>query len=232
MIILRASGDRRHGRSGARETWRTFDPDNRADTMGRGFHALEALNEEKLSPGAGFLPDLPEPVEILTYVRTGALTYQGASGGLCRMGAGEFLRTCARRGTARRKLNGFPGHHTQLFQSCITPGGKDFKPRDEQRRFVVAERRGNLRLIASPDGRDGSLRIHQDVRMYSSLMDSGTHLVHELLPGRSAWLHVVAGRALLLEHGLRAGDSAGLTNEAAVSMTAQEASEILLFDLA
>ena len=102
----------------------------------------------------------------------------------------------------------------------------------EQKRFPVTERRGILRLMDSPDGKDGSLRMHPDIRVYSSLLDIGHHLIHELAPGRGAWLYGVKGRIRLFDHVLRAGDGASLVDEAAVSWTSLEPSEILPFDLA
>ncbi|MBI2931182.1 MAG: pirin family protein [Planctomycetes bacterium] len=210
----------------------TFDSEDIADDMRRGFRALESLNEVNLAPGASFLPNVHEHVEILTYVRMGVLTHQDALGRPRRMGAGEFLRTSARCGTDQCKLKGSPGDYTQILQSCITPDRQNLKPSEEQKRFAVADRRGILRLIASPNGGDRSLRIRQDVQIHSALVDPGTHLIHELRPGRCAWLHVVKGRILLIDHCLRGGDGAALVGEAAVSLTAQEASEVLLFDLA
>jgi redox-sensitive bicupin YhaK (pirin superfamily) len=98
--------------------------------------------------------------------------------------------------------------------------------------FTLAERKGILKLIASPDGKEASLKIQQDVQMYSTLIHKGNHMIHELKPGRSAWLHVVKGRILMNELYLQAGDGAGFSGERAVSFTAQEPTEILLFDLA
>ncbi len=119
-----------------------------------------------------------------------------------------------------------------VFQSCITPDGSAVKPNTERNRFPFADRKGALRLVASPDGRDGSLSIHQDVQIYSSILLVGHHPIHELSRGRAAWLHIVQGRVLLQEHVLGTGDAAALEDESAVSFTAQIPSEILLFDLA
>jgi redox-sensitive bicupin YhaK (pirin superfamily) len=118
-----------------------------------------------------------------------------------------------------------------LFQSVFTPGTKLPQPGGEKKRFTLAERRGILKLIASPDGKDNSLKIQQDVEMYSTLIQKGNHMIHELRPGRKAWLHVVKGQIDLSGLLLHAGDGAGFTDETAVSFTAQEPTEILLFDL-
>jgi quercetin 2,3-dioxygenase len=201
-------------------------------TLGRGFHALETLNEEHLGPGTGLSP-LPERVvEIITYVREGTLVYQDEAGGRSRLGPGEFERTSVGSGSAHRALKGSSGDLSHSFQSCITTGGSGPIPEREQRRFPIADREGILRLVVSPDGRDTSLRIRQDVRLYSSILLLGHHLVHELGEGRGAWLHVVQGRVHLREFDLGAGDGAAFENEAAIAFTARAPAEVLLFDLA
>jgi len=175
---------------------------------------------------------LRDDVENVTYVLAGALVHHDSSGRLGRLATGEFQRASAGHGSSRREINGSLVDCAQIIQISITPDRADLKPTEEQKRFLVAERKGLLRLIASPNGSESSLRIHQDVRIYSSLVDPGTHLIHELRPGRSAWLHVVKGRIVLVDNCLRAGDGAALVGEPGLSLTAQEASEILLFDLA
>lgn len=210
----------------------TFDPENPTDPLRRGFHALESLNEENLAPEMGLYPHTREDTEIITYVQVGTLIHRDRSGRLGHLGTGEFQHTSACRGIRHRALNGSLSDTAHVFQSCITPESVDLRPIQEQRRFPVADREGILRLVASPDGGGTSLRIHQDVRLYSSVLLLGHHLIHELGSGRGAWLHVVKGGISLRDHYLRAGDGAALDDEAAVSFTAQEPAEILLFDLA
>lgn len=206
----------------------TFDSECPTDLLGRGFRALESLNEDGLAPGTSFLLQPRKDIEVLTYVREGTLTQEDSLGRTSVLQVGE----CGRSGARHRAANGSLTQYAHAFQCSITSARRDPRSRPEQKRFPVAERRGILRLMGSPDGKDGSLRMHQDVRVYSSLLDIGHHLVHELALGRGAWLHVVKGRIQLFDHGLRAGDGASLVDEAAVSWTAQEPSEILLFDLA
>ncbi len=210
----------------------TFDPENGSEPLRRGFHALKSLNEENLSPEMGLYPHSPDDAEIVTYVREGSLVHQNGSGRLGHLGAGEFQHTSARHGISHRALNDSLIHTAHVFQSCITPGGVESRRIQEQKRFPIADREGVLRLVVSPDGREESLRIHQDVRMYSSVLLDGHHLIHELGAGRGAWLQIVKGSILLRGHDLRAGDGAALDDEASVSFTAQEPAEILLFDLA
>jgi hypothetical protein len=118
-----------------------------------------------------------------------------------------------------------------VFQIGLCSAQDGFEPGHEQKRFSSAERRGLLCIVASPDARKGSLRVHQDARMYSALLDPGQHLVHELAHGRTAWLHVVNGEVTLGEVVLTTGDGASITAERAVSITAQGESEVLLVDL-
>jgi len=238
MITVRRSEARRHVLSGTQDTWLTFDPDNESDPFRFGFRALEALNEETPISEMNLHPHSVEDIEIVTYVREGTLINQDWSGGLGRIDSGEFQRTSAARKLRHRVINGSLLNPAHVFQSCITPDGNEFQPGTEQKRFPVADRQGVLRLVASSDGRNGSLRIQQDLRMYSSVMLVGHHLIHELTQGRAAWLHVIKGRVLLKgrvilqDQLLGTGDAAALEEEEAVAFTAEIPSEILLFDLA
>ena len=231
MITLRTSDQRRHIRNSGQDTWRTFDPENATDPFHAGFHSLESLNEEGLDPGASFLLHPVKDLEILTYVWKGALIQEDSAGGSSVLEAGECGRSRAPQGLPHRTINGSLIDQAHAFQCWITPDQKHPEARTEKKRFPLADRRGILRLMGSPDGKDASLRVQQDIRVFSSLLDPGHHLVHELTPGRSAWLHVVKGKILLVDQTLRGGDGASLVAEPAVSLTAREPSEILLFDL-
>lgn len=210
----------------------TFDSGIPSDPLLCGFRGLESLSEEKLPPGTGFLPQVVKDTEIITYVREGTLIGHDPSHGSRILQAGEFQHTSAVGGSSQRAVNGSLVGFTHVFQSCFAPDRERLKPRVEQRRFPIAERTGLLRMIASPDGAKASLRIHRDVRVYSSLVHPGSHLIHELQAGRAAWLHLVKGEVQAFDHSLRTGDGAAFEGEAAVSLTAREHSEIILFDLA
>jgi redox-sensitive bicupin YhaK (pirin superfamily) len=210
----------------------TFDPENQIDPLRRGFHALGSLNEEKLGPEMGLHPHPQEDLEIITYVREGTLIHQDADGGMGRLASGEFQRSNACHGIRHRALNGSPIDAAHVFQSAIAAKGAAPRTLQEQRRFPQADREGVLRIIVSPDGAQASLPILQDVRLYSSILLLGHHLIHEMAAGRGAWVQVVKGRIRLGGLDLRAGDGAALENVSSLSFTAQEAAEILLFDLA
>ena len=225
MITVKKSDERRHAAHGGQKSWKTFDGEP------NGFRTLVCLNEEGLDPGAGFSFQPSSDVEILTYVLKGALIQEDPSGENRVVEAGECSRSSALSGSIHRTVNGSLSDDARAFQCCFLPDRASLKTQPDKKRFPMAERRGVLRLILSSDGRDASLRLRQDARMYSSILDPGHHLIHELVAGRAAWLQVVAGRVQLIGHSLVAGDGAALVDEPAVSLTAQEPSEILLIDL-
>jgi quercetin 2,3-dioxygenase len=228
MIWIRRAQARHHDRRRRREVWRTFDSLDRAASFGM----LEALNENRLPPGAEIPGHVHAAAEIITYVREGALASEdstGHSGVLC---AGEFERVTASRGVRHTEANASRDDWAHVFQIRLHESDPDREPAREHKRFSTAERRGVLRVVASPDVRTGSLRLHQDTRLYSTILEPGQHVVHELAPDRAAWLHVVVGEVALGDLVLTTGDGAGLAAERAVSLTAREGTEILLFDLA
>ena len=232
MITLRRSDQRRHIKSASQDTWLTFDPESHVDPMRHGFHALESLNEEHPAPEMGLLNHRQGDIEIITYVRTGTLIQQKNPGRMGRIQAGEFQHTRAGGGVEHRSLNASLVETANVFQSCITLDRPDLKPLQQLKHYPLSDREGILKLVVSPDGGEKSLRIHPDVRMYSSVLLLGHHLIHELDKGRGAWLHVVKGRIQLRDYYLGTGDGAALDHEAVVSFTAQQPSEIILFDLA
>jgi hypothetical protein len=231
MIELRRTEQRHHDQRRKRDVWLTFHSPGRADPIANGFRTLEIFDEIRLSPGGGVPRRRRREAEIVTYVREGALACQDSTGRSCVLHAGEFQSMTTGRGIHHREANASRTRSAHVFQILLRPMPAEPEPRLEQRRFSVAERRGELCVVASPDARRGSLRIHQDALVYSALLDPGKHVVHELSPGRSAWLHLVRGEVVLGDVVLTTGDGAGVTDERAVSLTAQEATEILLLDL-
>jgi redox-sensitive bicupin YhaK (pirin superfamily) len=231
MLTLRRAKERHLDRWRKRELWLTFHAQDRSDPLADGFGTLQTLAEGRLKPGAGVLRHPRRDAEVVTYVREGTLAYDDSLGCSGVIQAGEFMRMSAARSTYCSDANASPTDGVQVFQICLRPSRLGLEPGHEQRRFSAAERRGALRVVASPDARRGSLRLHQDVVMCSALLDSGQHVVHELAPGRGAWLHLVQGEVTLGDVVLTTGDGVGVTAERAVSLTARAASEILLVDL-
>ncbi len=232
MITVRKSEERRHIAGENQKTWMTFDPENQADPLREGFGALKVFNEEVLNPGRSFTLQTHKDMVIVTYVNEGVVIFNrprlGKTG---LMESGDLHQAHALAGAKQYSLNSSPSDSARLFQSRFTPGTESPLLGGDKKHFTLAERKGVLKLIASPDGKEASLKIQQDVEMYSTLIHKGNHMVHELKPGRDAWLHVVKGRVDLDENQLQTGDGAGFTGEISVSFTAQEPTEILLFDL-
>jgi redox-sensitive bicupin YhaK (pirin superfamily) len=231
MITLRRAGARHHDRRRKHEVWLTFDAQDRTDVLADGFGALEILEEDRLSPGAGLLGRPRREAEIITYVRSGGLACDDSTGRSGVIQAGEFQCTTAGRGSRHSETNSSRTDWAHVFQIWLRPAHAGLASGQEQKRFSAAERRGAFCLVASPDARRGSLRVHQDAFLYSAILAPGKHVVHELVSGRSAWLHLVEGEVTLGDVTLSTGDGAGHTAERAVSLTAREETEILLVDL-
>jgi len=231
MITIHRNAERHHTRSRRLESWRTFDPRDRSGLLADGFGPLELLDEGRLAPGAD-LPGYPHrDAEIVTYVREGSLAYEDSLGRSGIIGAGEFGRTTVGRGARHRERNASRTDWAHVFQIRLRPSQLELEPSHEQMRFSTAQRRGRLCVIASPDARRDSLRIGQDALVFSSLLDPGQHVVHQLQTRRSAWLHIAEGEVILGDEVMTTGDGAAVRTERAVSLTASEETEILLIDL-
>jgi redox-sensitive bicupin YhaK (pirin superfamily) len=231
MITLRRSDERHHDRRHRQEVWRTFYPEDRADGLANGFGTLQILNEDRVPPGAD-LPTHPHhDAEILTYVREGALAHEDSRGRSGVIQAGEFQCRTARASIRHSETNASGFDWAHVFQIQLRPSEPGLEAGDHQKRFPIAERRGVWCIIASPDGRKGSLCIHQGAMLYSAVLDPGQHVIHELSHGHGAWLHIVKGEVLLGDVVLTTGDGVGFTAERAVSLTAREQTELLLLDL-
>lgn len=229
-IILRRAGERRHQLLRRQEAWLTFHPQAEAAGVARGFGPLQILKEERLLPRAAARQPVHE-VEIITYVREGVMRYGDPAGRSGVLRAGEFQRTTAGPWMRLRESNASTSQWARIYQIWLRPTGTGLEPGHAHKRFSQAERHGHLCIVASPDGRCGSLVIHQDAYLYSAILDQGQHVVHELVDGRAAWLHVVVGTVRLGGDVLTAGDGAGFTAERSVSLTMMEEAEILLLDL-
>ncbi len=231
MITVRRAKDRRHVKRDDQDLWLTFDAEDPQDPFAHGFGALEILSETQLPPDA-IVPLHPrDDAEIITYVAEGALSYENAINGAGVIEAGEFQRVTAGRKAGHSEASRPRTGGAHIFQLWLRPAESQLEPGHEKRRFSAAQRRGFLCLIASPDGRHGTLHVHQDAFLYAAAVDRGYHLVHELAPGRSAWLHIVRGSVDCGGVRLGGGDGAAITAVHTVSFTAQEETEILLLDL-
>jgi redox-sensitive bicupin YhaK (pirin superfamily) len=213
------------------DVWFTFAPEDGSDALATGFGSLELLNESRLGPGSLIPQCAHGGAEIVTYVHEGSLAYEDGRGRPGFAHAGEFRRVTAGRGFRHREMNGSRSHRCHVFHLYLRSAETGSEPRHEQQRFSAADRRGRLCVIASPDGRDGSLRMRQDTVIYSALLETGRHVVHAVAPGRCVWLHVVAGGIVIDGLVLSAGDGLGVAREDTISATALEEAEVLLVDM-
>ena len=232
MLTLREASSRRHIERAGHDTWMSFDPEARRDPFREGFRGLQGFDEDRLAPGIGAPSHARQNLEILTYVMDGVLVHEDDLGQSQVIRSGEFQLISAGTGLRHKRSNGSHLDAAHVFESRLQTDTLGQVPRCVQRRFSAGDRRGVFLLVASPDARPGSFRIHQDIQVYSSLPDRGCHLIHAIKPGRHAWLQVIRGRVQLLDLALMAGDGVAFLDEISVSITALEPSELLLFDLA
>jgi quercetin 2,3-dioxygenase len=229
MITVRAAQERHHVRRRKQEVWHTFQAG--AGDVDDGFGVLRRFDEERIPPGGAISARANLDAEVMTYVREGVLTHEDSMGHCGVLQAGEFRLSTARRGVHQMASNASSRDSTQVFRIWLCKGGAELTPEPGQKRLGSADRRGMLCVVVSPDARRGSLRTNQDALICSALLDAGQHVAHELVPGRSAWLHLVRGEVTLGDVVLSTGDGAGFTAEHVVSLIAREASELLLVDV-
>lgn len=229
MIVVR-TGASRGEQAAMHERWFTFFADKTGEQWTETLGIFESLGEGRVPPNAG-----PQRVrrsgEVVTYVREGSLNYEDSTSLSEVIRAGEFHRTTLGADFHYQETNASSTHWAHVFQIWFVPK-MVCAPGHESKRFGTAERRHGLCLVASPDGRDGSLTVHQDGFLYSAIMPKGRHVIHALSSHRTACLHVIEGVVKLVDGlVLQTGDIALLTDEQAVSFSAQEHSEVLLLDL-
>ena len=228
MIHIRKAADRGHFDHGWLDTYHSFSFADYFDPEFMGFRALRVINDDRVAPGRGFGMHGHRDMEIVTYVLDGALAHRDSMGNGSIIRPGEVQRMSAGTGVTHSEANPSDTDPLRLLQIWILPERRGDKPSYEQKMFTDAERRGALRLGASPDSRDGSVTIHQDVEIYASLIDG--EVTHTFRPGRYGWLQVARGNVELNGNALKEGDGAAISEEE--SVTINGSGEVLLFDLA
>jgi quercetin 2,3-dioxygenase len=232
MITIRKADDRGHFDHGWLDTAHTFSFAEYHDPAHMGFRTLRVINEDRVQPGRGFPTHAHSDMEILTYVLDGALEHRDSMGNGSVIRPGEAQRMSAGTGVRHSEYNHSKSEPVHFLQIWILPARRGIAPGYEQKAFAEADTRNRLRVIASADGRDGSVTIHQDVAVYVARLDAGTEVVHRVQPQRHAWVQVARGAVGLNGERLTAGDGAAATAEAALGLRAEQAAEVLLFDLA
>ena len=231
MITLRKAGERFHTRIGWLDSWHTFSFADHYDPDHMGFRALRVINDDTVQAAQGFGTHPHRDMEILTYVLQGALAHRDSTGGGGVIRPGDVQRMSAGTGVAHSEFNASQTEPVHFLQIWIVPDRPGAAPGYEQKTFSAQERSGKLRLFASRDGRDGSVKINQDAAVHGALLGSGETVSHALLAGRHAWVQVARGAVELNGQRLAAGDGAAVTDERELAIRGLEPSEILLFDL-
>jgi quercetin 2,3-dioxygenase len=232
MITVRRSADRGHFDHGWLDTRHTFSFADYRDPTHMGFRSLRVINEDRVQPGQGFGMHPHRDMEIVSYVVSGALAHQDSMGNGSTIRPGELQRMSAGTGVVHGEFNHSRTEPVHFLQIWILPARLGQPPGYEQKRFAEEERRGRLRLLGSPDGADGSVTIHQDVRLHAALLAPGQAVTHPLAEGRHAWVQVVRGEVEAAGERLAQGDGAAISGEPALALRGVKDAEVLVFDLA
>jgi redox-sensitive bicupin YhaK (pirin superfamily) len=231
MIRLRPAEARGRANFGWLDSRHSFSFGEYYDPAQMGFRSLRVINEDRVAPGSGFEPHSHRDMEIISYVLEGALEHKDSLGNGAVIRPGEVQRMSAGTGITHSEYNSSQQDSVHFLQIWILPDRRGIAPGYEQRAYPAGERRGRLRLVASRDGREGSVTLHQDTDLYSTLLAEGEEIEHRLNTSRHAWLQVVRGGVTANGEWLRAGDGAALSEEEQLKIRGEEPSELLLFDL-
>ena len=232
MITIRPARERGHVDHGWLDTYHSFSFANYHDPAQMGFRALRVLNDDTVAPGRGFGTHRHEEMEIVSYVLEGAMEHRDSTGAGSVLRPGDVQRMSAGTGVTHSEFNHSDSEPLHFVQIWLLPGQAGLDPGYEEKHFGEEEKRGRLRLIVSPDGRDESLTIHQDASIYATIVDYGDRLEHKLDPGRHAWVQVMRGNVVLNDLDLVRGDGVAVSDEPAITLEGRGESELLLFDLA
>ena len=232
MINIRKSEDRGHFDLGWLDTYHTFSFDQYYDPAHMHFRSLRVMNEDRVQPSNGFPTHSHRDMEILTYILSGELEHSDSMGNGSVIRPGDVQRMSAGSGVSHSEFNPSGTETVHLLQIWILPERHGLKPSYEEKHFSDEERRGQLRLIAANDGREGAVTIHQDAQVYAAVLEAGQAVVHPLKESRHAWLQVARGTITLNEVELKQGDGAAVSKENKLVIAAHDRAEVLLFDLA
>ncbi len=232
MIKIRKAEDRGHADHGWLKSHHTFSFASYLDPNNMGFRSLRVMNEDVVAAGKGFGTHPHDNMEIVSYVLEGSLEHKDSMGNGEVLTPGEFQRISAGTGITHSEFNPSPTERTHFYQIWLLPKSRGIVPSYEQKRFPDEEKHNDLRLVASPDGDQGSLSIHQDTRIYLSRLDEGRSVEYNLPDGRYAWLQVLRGQVKVNSIQMDTSDGAAIGEETQLKMEASSDAEIMLFDLA
>ncbi len=232
MMTVRKSGDRGFADHGWLKSFHSFSFADYVDQAHMGFGNLRVINEDRIAPGTGFGAHGHRDMEIISYVLEGALGHQDSLGNGTSILPGDVQRMSAGSGVRHSEQNRAPKQTTHFLQIWIQPSAIGIQPSYEQKHFEMAEKRGRLRLVASHDGRDGSVTVHADAALYAGLFDGGESARLALNPTRLTYVHLVRGQLNVNGQALAGGDALKLEGETALTVSQGADAEVLVFDLA
>jgi quercetin 2,3-dioxygenase len=233
MIVVRPGKERGFADHGWLRSFHTFSFADYLDPAHMGFRALRVINEDRVAAGKGFGTHGHRDMEIVSYVIEGALEHKDSMGTGSVIRPGDVQRMSAGTGVTHSEMNGSKTEGVHFLQIWIIPERRGIEPGYEQKLFPEEAKKGRLRLVASPDGRDGSVTIHSDQSIYAAVLDGGASATLDLAKGRHAWVHVVKGSVRVNGKDLEAGDGAALSDEGKLTVEGTgNGGEVLAFDLA
>ena len=232
MLELRKAADRGHADHGWLRSFHSFSFADYHDPAHMGFGDLRVINEDRVQPGMGFGTHGHRDMEIISYVLEGALEHKDSMGNGSVIRPGDVQRMSAGTGVRHSEFNPSQSELVHFLQIWIEPDVTGIPPGYEEKHFDDASKRGRLRLIASSDGADGSVKIRQDARLYAALIDGHETVAHALAPGRRAYLHVARGSVTANGQPLAAGDALKAEGLSEIAVERGNQAELLLFDLA
>jgi quercetin 2,3-dioxygenase len=232
MITVRLGDERGRTKFNWLDSRHTFSFGNYRDPQHMGFSDLRVINEDRVTPGAGFPTHSHSDMEIITYVLEGALAHKDSTGTSSVIRVGDVQRMSAGTGISHSEYNASPTEPVHFLQIWILPNQAGLKPGYEQRSFDLEKNSGSWVLVAAPDARDGAVKVHQDGELSLAVLPEGQSLSYYLKPGRVAWLQVARGSVTLNGTALRAGDGAAINQENILEMKGVERAEVLVFDFA
>ncbi|RZJ15973.1 MAG: pirin family protein [Haliea sp.] len=232
MMTLRTSGDRGFADHGWLKSFHSFSFAGYYDPAHMGFGNLRVINEDRVAAGRGFGTHSHKNMEIISYVLSGELAHKDSMGNVKGIPPGDVQRMSAGTGVAHSEFNHAEGQTTHFLQIWIEPNVTGIPPSYEQKTFAEADKRGKLRLVASPDGAGRSVLIHADARLYAGLFDAGERADMSLAADRKTYVHLVRGQLEVNGQLLQAGDALSLQSEGQLSVANGEGAEVLVFDLA
>ena len=232
MIKVRKSEDRGHANHGWLDSYHTFSFADYYDPKHMGFRDLRVINQDQIEGGMGFGTHSHNNMEIISYVIEGALAHKDSMGTSAVILPGDVQRMSAGKGVSHSEFNHLKDKKTRFLQIWIMPEKSNIPPGYEQKNFTRVDKLNKLKLVASPDGREGSVSINQDVKLFASVLEEDQGLTYKIPKGRHVWLHIVEGKLKVNnEHNLKLGDAIAVNDEDEITLTGIDNAEFLLFDL-